>query len=377
MASPSRVPAPPDHEQTSTRSRDGRAKTPPFPLPCEYIQVPVWFYGALQTLDKTSLAVLLCISERTYSDFKNGRPKEAVIPDRVLLKRANCSEQHLRSAKLRLEKLGLISERKGTGRNRRYSIDFEAYQKIGTAEVPKRTCKKPDVPECKPRTKPEPVMVQLPGTTELVAIDEVCKAGAECTCEAHKLQYASVDSKGVNKEIPQENLRIGKPAPPHPSPPDGDAKAPAESGATTATKEPLTQETLKIAIADPVYTVWKRRPPTGELLEKTFAALVPPTQAAAKALSEAILEVKQRRKVPPIGVLPLLAKDVSEDLAIAGEQTARTDREAIAAEERFRARRQVQMREVFEANVRKWADLSPDDRAYFRELYPGECPEEG
>lgn len=357
----------PSHQSNpdAGQTRQSSSRSNAFPLDCGYIQIPEWYFVILHKFDKTTAAVFLTIWEHTAGNFKGKRPREASISDKVFLRRANCSEEHLRNSKRRLERDGLIPEATGSARGRRYGINLDRFRALAKETVPKRTCSpRQEAPTCSPRSVPEPVMVQIPGTAGMVPIDHACSEaggqGAQCSCPLHRISNF-VDSNGVIEKLPQVNLGLDSPAL-GTSPPVLAATSPAENGDQAAT---LPQENLGMTESEfadwlePLcQKVWQMSPVGDE------STLVADTGKVIGWRREVLPQLARRiercqgnpRK--QLGLLPRLAADAVTDFtragmldAKAGEQYSRTLIDGRIPESTWSS--------MSDAERERWKQLSP------------------
>jgi hypothetical protein len=130
-------------------------------------------------------------------------------------------------------------------------------------------------PVCRQRTKPESVMVRVPGTKAEVPIDEACTAhggqGAQCSCPLHHV-LSTAKNEAIESTSCEDSVKCTLPepaSPPPESPPQAAPVSPAQSGEQPA--DTMISEAELLAAIEPLcYDVFKRSPrsaaPKGERL---------------------------------------------------------------------------------------------------------------
>jgi len=180
------------------------------------------------------LVMLARIERQAYRE-----KREAKLPtDEQIIERLNITRPTLKSIQKRIEEYRLVDDRDG-----RFRIGIEPMREL--AKLTPR-CRKSEgsgrferdeFGKCRERTKPQPVMVRVPGSLQEIPIDQACSdhggKGHTCECPLHRVfEKPSVDSKPTYEnsckvDFPEHSPDL-RPEPPHPKPES--ANLPAESG---------------------------------------------------------------------------------------------------------------------------------------------------
>jgi len=230
-------------------------------------------------------------------------------------------------------------------------------------------------PVCRQRTKPESVMVRVPGTSAEIPIDEACTAhggqGAKCSCPLHHVNLSDPKNGSTESTSCEESVKCTLPEPASPPPESPPIVAPPTSGAEVL-EQPADASVTPAEFHSAVDQLCHRK--FGEYPDEalTHRALVnlnayeEPVKALA-CMVKILAKCAGASKGKEIKLLPRMAMQGVEAARTAVAAETQRREEEVAQAVRERERQAARLAEL-------WPRLTEEERREYRAQFPDDAP---